>query len=266
MTTISLMTNDQLLIAVQKPTVAAGDQNSVILHVDFDSAWDGFTARSAVFYTSNDATVYEQLLTENECFIPAEVLAETGTLFIGVRGIPTDGSAIKTSSIVNYRIVKGATDGAETTISPAQDMYQQYLAAMDAKLAPIYAQLEEKIQEYEQKTAEVEAEYETRLNSLLQPTILYDSTAGNLEDLESMDLSAYNRFYFIYDFTQNDTDNTGYLHTNVVAMKGIESVIAVTGNNSWEVFASITDTGMTLTTASNATSALSEIRYIIAYK
>lgn len=146
MTTIHLITNDQLLIAVQKPKVASGDVNSVTLHVDFDSAWDGFTARSAVFYTSKDSTPHEMLLADNECTVPSAVLAEAGVLFIGIRGITANGESIKTSTIVKYKIVEGAKTG-EATLYPELNMYQQYLAAIDGQIDPIRTELNAKVDE-----------------------------------------------------------------------------------------------------------------------
>ena len=136
MTTIHLITNDQMLIAVQKPKIASGDVNSVLLHVDFDTAWDEYTAKSAIFYTSQDSTKHEMLLTNNECTVPSEVLAEAGILFIGINGTTADGQAIKTSTIVKYKIAEGAKSG-EVTLYPELNMYQQFLAALDEKMNPV---------------------------------------------------------------------------------------------------------------------------------
>ena len=159
MTTIQLMTSDQQLVAVGKVKLASGDVDSVWLGIDFDSAWDEFPARTATFYTSKNERVVEKLLVENSCIVPAEVLAESCTLFVGVRGITTDGTAIKTSSLVKYKVFEGAHPGY-TTITPTMDLYRQYLAAMQAGIDPIFAQykaeMEERYAEHEEEvTAEV---------------------------------------------------------------------------------------------------------------
>lgn len=107
MTTIYLVTADQLLQIGEKPKLASGDQNSVLLNVEFDAEWDGYGKR-AVFFTEEDKTVYEIALTDNECIIPHEVLDEAGTLYIGVRGVSSANAAVKTSTLVKYRIEKGA--------------------------------------------------------------------------------------------------------------------------------------------------------------
>ena len=129
MTTINLFASDQLLTVVFKPKLASGDMNSVLLHVDFDSIWDRFT-KSAVFFTSNDDTVYEMILTDGECTVPHEVLAESGTLFIGVRGVAAD-NAVKTSTLVKYKIDDGAPVGEGTTVAPTPDVYQQILKRLN---------------------------------------------------------------------------------------------------------------------------------------
>lgn len=128
MTTISLVANDQLLSVALNPKLASGDQNSVTLHVDFSTEWDGY-ARSGVFFTSNDETPYEKVMTNGECTIPAEVLAETGVLFIGVRGVNADNNAVKTSSLVKYKISEGAPAGEGTEVEPTANVYQQLLTA-----------------------------------------------------------------------------------------------------------------------------------------
>lgn len=147
MTTIRLLTSGQHLGAVQKVKLASGDVDSVFLEVSFDSSWDEFAARTAVFYTSHDDTVFEMLLTDNKCTVPHEVLAKEGIMFIGIRAVTTDGAKIKTSSIVKLKIVQGA-NAAYTTISPTMDLYQQYLAAIDNKLAPIRLDIDARLGEF----------------------------------------------------------------------------------------------------------------------
>lgn len=157
MTVIRLVTKDQELIIAEKPLLASGDVNSVVLHVDFDSAWDRYIARTAVFYTSKDSTVYEKLLGNGECIIPDEVLTDTGTLFVGVRGVPVDGSAQKTSAMVKYKIVEGAKPGTYT-IHVTPDLYQQYIEAINGQFDPVTTKIREDFDaQMESWGAEIEA-------------------------------------------------------------------------------------------------------------
>lgn len=130
MTMIKLVATDQLLSIATQPKVASGDQNSVGIHVDFDSKWDSYS-KSAVFFTSKDKTIYEEILIDGECVIPHEVLSKSGLLYIGVRGVNSADSKVKTSSLVKYKIAEGAPAGDGTTVPPSADVYQQLLTLVN---------------------------------------------------------------------------------------------------------------------------------------
>ena len=145
MTTITLVTNDQALSVVMKPLVASGDYNLVKVKVEFDSTWERYEVRSAVFRTMQGAEA-EVLLTDDECTVPHEVLAEPGTLFVAMRGVTLSGKIIKTTEEVKYKVVQGAKDIVSTT-APSHDMYAQYMAAIAAGLAPHITDMKEDIEE-----------------------------------------------------------------------------------------------------------------------
>ncbi len=126
MTIITLKATDQELEAVAQPKLASGDQNSVKLQVEFSDEWDGY-ATSAVFFTGADNTSYEVILTDGVCMIPAEVLVKSGTLYIGVRGVNAADNAVKTSTLVKYKIEEGTPTGKGTTVKPTASVYQQLL-------------------------------------------------------------------------------------------------------------------------------------------
>lgn len=106
MTTIKASLNDQVLTAATLPKIACNNINTVRLSVTFDSAWAGYPARSAVFYTDKDPTRYEVILSsEGNCLIPHEVLSEKGKLYISVKGV--SGDAVKTSAELEYKILAG---------------------------------------------------------------------------------------------------------------------------------------------------------------
>lgn len=170
MTRISLVATDQLLSVALQPKVASGDQNSVELHVDFDSEWDGY-GRSAVFYTSDNDTVFESPLTDGNCVIPHEVLANPGILYIGVRGVNSSNNAVKTSSLVKYKIAEGAPAGDGTTVEPTADVYQQILTAYGKTDAAI-------AQEAADRQAEIAVE-RARINQFT--ALAEGSTTGDAE-------------------------------------------------------------------------------------
>ena len=83
MTTIYARATDQVLSATILPKVACNNKNTVKLSVEFDSTWDNY-GKSAVFFTSENPTVYEAPLSAGVCTIPSEVLADRGTLYISI--------------------------------------------------------------------------------------------------------------------------------------------------------------------------------------
>ena len=136
MTIIRLLAADQKLNVALAPKIASGDKKSVCLRVAFDGNWSDYE-KSAVFFTSWDKTVYEMLLSDGECTVPHEVLAKSGELFIGVRGVDPDTAAVKTSTLVKYRIEKGAPVGDATSVEPTPDVYQQILGKLNAIKIPV---------------------------------------------------------------------------------------------------------------------------------
>lgn len=130
MTTITAKTKDQVLTAVESPTVASGDKNTVDFSVELDSLWSGLTA-SAVFFTArNPQAVYEKILEKGKTQIPSEVLKNKGYMYIGIRAVDGEGS-VKTSTVLKYRIEDGAPVGTATAEGPTPDVYQQLLLALN---------------------------------------------------------------------------------------------------------------------------------------
>ena len=213
MTTIKLFANDQHLTVAEKPKIASGDVESVKLKVEFDALWGNYTARSAVFYTSYNPTVYEALLMDGECVIPHEVLAESGTLFIGIRGLKADGTAIKTSTVVKYKIAEGVPSAAESTREPSPDMYQQLLASIDSKLDPFRSDFEhtldakfaEQSQAVNDAMNSAVSNVETKINdevyAIMAGDVLWtnpDSTIAFPAQKIELDLTEYKRFDIIF--------------------------------------------------------------------
>ena len=123
MTIINLMTSDQELIAVESPKLSSGDVNTDKIKVDFDDFWNDFL-KTATFFKEGDKNIYETLFIDNYAVVPHEVLDTDGNIYIGVRG--TNGTSIKTSTLLKYKVVKGAGSGTESS-KPTETIYQQLL-------------------------------------------------------------------------------------------------------------------------------------------
>ena len=131
MTTIGLLANGQSLTVELNPTVSSGGCNTVEVHVDFSDDWDGFS-KSAVFFTSlNKNAIYEIVMTDGKCIVPAEVMKKECMLFIGIRGVNSNNNEVKTTSLVKYKISEGTPSGTGIPVEPTPDVYQQLLTAYE---------------------------------------------------------------------------------------------------------------------------------------
>lgn len=205
MTEIKLHTFGERLIVSKKVTLASGNINSAELHVTVDEAWAAYSNFSATFETKEYIEPVEKLMvaktaTEYVCIIPSEVLQHQGILEIGIRGISNDGEMAKTSSIAKYNIVKGASPG-NITLNPTMDMYQQYLAAMDSKTAPLFNAYKAKLDaDFAAKVAELE-EYKADLLESMTGTVLWEnpspSAAFGAQTI-ALDLTEYKKICVIF--------------------------------------------------------------------
>lgn len=133
MTTIEIYANDQDLQVVDRPKLASGDENSVQIHVEFNSEWDDYV-KTGVFFIDKKA-VYEKLIEDNSCVIPHEVLQDVNMLHIGIRGV--NGDKVKTSALIEYRIFDGAPKGNAESVPPTSDVYNQLLTAYENAMKAI---------------------------------------------------------------------------------------------------------------------------------
>lgn len=125
MTTIYAITSDQVLTAKVLPKLARNNINTLRLHVDFDSAWDGYT-KSAVFFTDKNPAPYEAVLSsEGNCIVPPEVLTDKCKLCITVKGV--NGGETKSSTELWVQLLAGAP--CVIVSKPTDNVYSQLLSA-----------------------------------------------------------------------------------------------------------------------------------------
>lgn len=74
---------------IESSLLVANSEGIYTCEFEFDSEWEDYS-KTAVFQL-NKGTIYNQLISENECTIPAEVLTE-GYIRIGVVG--TNGELV----------------------------------------------------------------------------------------------------------------------------------------------------------------------------
>lgn len=128
MTTIHVKTQDQVLLATVLPKLACNSKKETKLHVEFDSTWDEYFARQAIFTTSNDPTPYpEALSSTGDCVVPTEVLAYEGYLFITIQGVNSSTGAIKPTTPVKHKILPGTP--SLLISDPSDSVYQHLVSA-----------------------------------------------------------------------------------------------------------------------------------------
>lgn len=124
MSEIKVQCIDQAISFLNTPVISSGNVNYDTIHFDFCSRWDGY-AKTAIFYRNKDE-VYYQLLENDSCIIPNEVLGEKGVIYIGVFG--TQGDKTITSQVLTYRIQEGAVTEDLKPSDPTPDIYAQIIS------------------------------------------------------------------------------------------------------------------------------------------
>ena len=124
MSEIRVQCIDQAISFLNTPVISSGNVNYDRIVFDFCSRWDGY-AKTAIFYRNKDE-VYYQLLENDSCLIPNEVLGDKGIIYLGVFG--TQGDKTITSQVLTYRIQEGAVTEDLKPSDPTPDIYEQIVS------------------------------------------------------------------------------------------------------------------------------------------
>lgn len=123
MSDIKIKCVDQTLTFVNAPIIASGGVIEDRVVFDFCPLWNGYV-KTAVFYRDKTEVYYKLLEADDSCDIPAEVLASSGIVYIGVFGVKDESR--RTSELLAYSI----SEGAVLNIAPTVDVYAQILEAL----------------------------------------------------------------------------------------------------------------------------------------
>ena len=124
MSKIILSCNDQELEILESNIIASGGVNEVSVVFNFCHRWNGFI-KTAVFYRDKQ-DVYHQILKDDSCFIPWEVLTKSGTVYIGVFG--SLNGVTRTSTFVKVKVKEGAD--TRDIKEPTPDVYSQLMSRL----------------------------------------------------------------------------------------------------------------------------------------
>lgn len=175
MSNIKVKAVDQNIAFTDSPKIYSGDVNTDYVHFCFDEVWDGFI-KTAVFYREVDKP-YFQVLADDECIVPKEVMAKPGKFFMGVVGVLDD--KVITSEVIGYDIGQGIMTPVE--MPPTEDVWQQILAELNSirVLANQIKQDQEEFQQqitqdnnqFKQNMAQSFNEYKTNTNESIKETL-----------------------------------------------------------------------------------------------
>ena len=128
MSILLLQISQRVLTGSDLNPIFSGAQNIDSIKVTFDAEWSGF-AKTAVFSRNGLDCYFSDLDSTGTTLIPAAVLEESGTIFIGIMG--EKGDQRITSSLVRYRVGEGAsvTDLLDPeTVHSLMDLVNEALA------------------------------------------------------------------------------------------------------------------------------------------
>ncbi len=126
--TFNFEISNNSLTLTSKPAVFSGSENYYLCKFDFlTSDWDNLS-KLAVFTSSETAVSVP--VTNNECFIPAEILSSEGSVCIGVFGTngQEDDYLRISTGLVYLSVGEGAYRDAVLPAVPTPDLWEKYYA------------------------------------------------------------------------------------------------------------------------------------------
>ena len=117
MSQIEVTLYDQTAIFTNTPDIFSGDIDVDIVKFTFDKSWNVYNKKTAIFYNDPKKSYPVFLDDTNTVVIPSELIDRGTKLYFGVIGTNSN-SEVKTSSILSYRIERGAIS-ADVEIPPA---------------------------------------------------------------------------------------------------------------------------------------------------
>lgn len=138
---------------LEPPKTAEGTRKYLRAEFSFSEEWDGMT--KTAFFRGVDGNAYSQLLKDDACTVPAEVLAVSGRVGVSVSG--TLGDMVITTDIKSFSVP--ATLSGGTPSDPEPTLWQEVLDKF------------EKVSEVEEKVTELKSEIATKITAPENPEV-----------------------------------------------------------------------------------------------
>ncbi len=126
--TLSYAVTGQRIEVTETAVLVAGTVNIYTARFAFDAAWDGLQ-RTAVFTSSDNSTTItrEQLLEDEACTVPWEVLAAGNRLRVGVYGTKADGTRLPTIWTERRLYINPGAGPTQEAADPSPTLVEQLL-------------------------------------------------------------------------------------------------------------------------------------------
>ena len=122
--TLSYTVTGQRIETTETAMLVAGTVNIYTARFAFDEAWDGLQ-RTAVFAV--DGITREQLLTDDACTVPWEVLVAGNRLRVGVYGTKADGTRLPTIWTERRLYINSGAGPTQEAADPSPTLVEQLL-------------------------------------------------------------------------------------------------------------------------------------------
>ena len=129
--TLSYAVTGQRIETAETAMLVAGTVNVYTAKFAFGEAWDGLQ-RTAVFASSDNSTTVtrDQLLKDDACTVPWEVLVAGNRLRVGVYGTKADGTRLPTIWTERRLYINPGAGPAQEAADPSPTLVEQLLGRM----------------------------------------------------------------------------------------------------------------------------------------
>ena len=127
--TLSYAVTGQRIEVVETAMLVAGTVNVYTARFAFDESWDGLQ-RTAVFASSDNSNsiTREQLLEDDACTVPWEVLVAGNRMRVGVYGTKADGTRLPTIWTERRLYINPGAGPTKEAADPSPTLVEQLLA------------------------------------------------------------------------------------------------------------------------------------------
>ena len=198
MSLIKVRTIDQNIAFTDLPRIYSGDIGTDSILFDFDEVWSGFI-KTAVFYRK-PSQPYFQVLKDNECVIPHEVLKDVGKFYVGVIGVLDN--KVLTSEVIAYEIGQGAhTPIGEIVPDPSPDLWNQILDEL-LKIRELAEQMKLDQEAFKTDVTKRQENFETKITKIQSD---FETTITNKQNAFETEITERQE-----SFEQRVENKTGY--------------------------------------------------------